>query len=554
MKKKKNNQISAIFIVCITLVIIGSAVYLTQPVQKGDAEKKPSFEDMLEVSTPENNNPITYNSSADYNSRYTSTKQRVTNNDYSSRYLNTKQSNTNTYKPTNIQNTKQTTKQSFENILEDLKTLPSYSISSVSPITSTILKYKGYRGDEVKIINEIQISSAGKAEGTTTAAYFDINSGTLHINQSLISKLDIKETVAIIAHELDHFDNVAKLCKSMGYENFIRFTESNNIFIQNKEFWANVCTRADITNFKQDLYKDALIRLINQNRANLTSIYADFYRISEYVRNPFEISAYEVSDYILRYYNYPTHDSLSKQLSLEFNKADWQTYNITNKDYNLRNERIAIFDYVLAQAIMDVNPHYRDIYNKCINNNGNLTEFWQLFKNDYQNFFNKTKQIDADTYQKVLTILNRMVYIGQADMPAEKIAEAIKYSVYTMLSNRANNENISKIKQSAEDYLSYTSKYKIYSSADELRMMLILINIENISDKKQNNNSSLYYIKIPEYIERHYPDSKKNPKFNFLYKNPEFIKVLEQRKLSNPNITEQELLTELLKKTASEIK
>ena len=277
MRKKKDKSISLKFLIFISLSITGIIIYATYPNTLEKIRKGITYEEQLEIT-----NNLSSRKEV-ISKRNEEEISQNTNNTIITKRTNRIIRTTSNYKDDN----------NFKLLLDELKKYPSNSVSSAQILTERILKYLGYNGYEVKIKTNNITEEGVKPIGTTIAAHFDIPTGTIYINQSLISKLNIKELTAIIAHELDHFDKIAKLCKFMGPENFFNFTNENNLEIKNKNFWIDASKKADITNFNGALYQKALQRFINQNKLEITSLYADLYLLTETLRNPLEISAYE---------------------------------------------------------------------------------------------------------------------------------------------------------------------------------------------------------------------------------------------------------------------
>ena len=333
---------------------------------------------------------------------------------------------------------------------------------------------------------------------------------------------------------------------------FLFFYLINNIYIQNKDFWERAILKTDITDFNEKYYKEALERYVNQNKTDLISTYTDFNIIAEHIRNPLEISAYEVSDFILNYYNLPKDESPLRNLVLKFNSVDWEIYNLASKNTILNDERIAIFDYLLSKAIIISNSKYLDIYRNCINNaGGDLTQFWLAFKNDNISFYGKSMQIDTSTYNNFMNILDTIYQLSQSGLSANNYAEALRDKAFTLKEYLIYDGAFENLKKTVEDYLNFTNQNNIIDPKAELKMILLLINIENIENQK---NNSLYYIKVPILLTNLYPQKSKGNRFNFIYQNPEFKNIFNTQKTTNPNITEQKLLLSLLEKNKISVK
>ncbi len=542
-EKRKEQPISLKFLLFLFIGFIVIVSYISIPNDMKKIETNKTYEEMLEY-RPNNENVYQENLSSSDNT------QKVTQN-ISNPQLET------TITPEQIFNNTQNkiinykTDSKFKELLDDLTMYPPHSIPTATIIANKLLEYKGYSADTLNVTAATSFSQ-GKTPGSYTAAYFNIATGDLIVNSELIYKYNNQYLTAIIAHELDHFEKIAQICKSMGVNNFIEFMNKNNVHIQNKDFWERAILKTDITDFNEKYYKEALERYVNQNKTDLISTYTDFNIIAEHIRNPLEISAYEVSDFILNYYNLPKDESPLRNLVLKFNSVDWEIYNLASKNTILNDERIAIFDYLLSKAIIISNSKYLDIYRNCINNaGGDLTQFWLAFKNDNISFYGKSMQIDTSTYNNFMNILDTIYQLSQSGLSANNYAESLRDKAFTLKENLIYDGAFENLKKTVEDYLNFTNQNNITDPKAELKMILLLINIENIENQK---NNSLYYIKVPILLTNLYPQKSKGNRFNFIYQNPEFKNIFNTQKTTNPNITEQKLLLSLLEKNKISVK
>ena len=544
-EKRKEQPISLKFLLFLFIGFIVIVSYISIPNDMKKIEKNKTYEEMLEYSRPNNN------SIAEYQEERAKETIKQEQNDTSNLQTLTTITPEQIFNNTQNKTVNYKTDANFKKLLNDLTMYPPHSIPTATIIANKLLEYKGYSADTLNVTAATSFSQ-GKTPGSYTAAYFNIATGDLIVNSELIYKYNNQYLTAIIAHELDHFEKMAQICKSMGVNNFIAFMHKNNIYIQNKDFWERAILKTDITDFNEKYYKEALERYVNQNKTDLISTYTDFNIIAEHIRNPLEISAYEVSDFILNYYNLPKDESPLRNLVLKFNSVDWEIYNLASKNTILNDERIAIFDYLLSKAIIISNSKYSDIYKNCINNaGGDLTQFWLAFKNDNISFYGKSMQIDTSTYNNFMNILDTIYQLSQSGLSANNYAEALRDKAFTLKENLIYDGAFENLKKTVEDYLNFTNQNNIIDPKAELKMILLLINIENIENQK---NNSLYYIKVPILLTNLYPQKSKGNRFNFIYQNPEFKNIFNTQKTTNPNITEQKLLLSLLEKNKISVK
>ena len=551
MARKKDQPISLKFIIISVAFIIGVLVYLTTPNEMKEIRKSKTFEESLEY---RNNDYESHSVSESIRNRLEREEAETARNfQQKQQYQNQRrhvQNETNKRITYIAQKTKVDYQEdeNFYNLLDNLKTYPQKSVSSAENIVRKILKYKGYPEYilTVKINEEDNLKQ--KTQGSYIAALFNIQTGEMHINKVPLYQLKTEEVVAIIAHELDHFDKIAQICKSMGTDAFIKMLNDNNMKDVNYTFWNNAQAKANIDGFDSQFYKDALIRYINQGTIDLVSSYSDLYRLSEHMRNPLEISAYEVSDFIFDYYNIQTIEGPIKKLVKRFNSLDWTIYNLISKNEILKDERIAIFDYFFMQAIAESDSKYKTAYNDCVQNrNGNMTNFWLAFEKDHQSFYNKNAQMDNQTYNNIMYLLDKTEQLAQSGLNTNGICDALKFKVNTLYANLVFPNAVKYMTQAANDYVAYINKNKISKPEDELEMILLLICIENKLFKNTGEEmKNLYYIQVPETLKEYYPEKNKSQKFHFIYHNSAFINILNERKESNPSLTEQTLLSDLL--------
>ncbi len=553
MAQKKPQPISLKFLVLSVTFIIAFLVYATTPNEIKQIKKSQTFEEKLEY---RNKNYESHTAAESIYNRLSAEEDANTRrirreNNQQQKHIQTQKQpfQTQVKKVEKKVETDYTKDKAFFALLDELKKYSPKSMSSAEGIVRKILRYKGYPDYVINIVSEEQTNLKQKTQGSYVAAYFNIQTGQMHLNKTPLYQLNIEEVVAIIAHEIDHFDKVAKICKSMGTAEFVKMLDENKMGDVNYNFWERAQSKANIDDFDAKYYKDALMRYINQGQIDLASSYSDLYRLSEHMRNPLEISAYGVSDFIFNYYNLPNNEGPIRKMVKKFNSLDWAIYNLTSKNEILKDERIALFDYFFMQAIVKNNKNYQNIYYDCIQNkNGNMSEFWLDFERNHKSFYNKNEQMDEKTYDVIMSLLNETEKLANLGITNEEICDALKYKVNTLYANLVFPNAIKYMTNAANDYISFINRNKISRPEDELQMILLLICIENKLFKNSPEEiKNLYYIQIPELLTTYYPIKNKNQKFNFIYQNEAFKNILKKKKNENPSYTEQKLLSELLK-------
>ena len=537
MYNKKENHISIKFIFFLLVIFSIIIYYICQPSGNKNINKAKTFEEMLEYS-----NTTSYPTKKDIADKELKDSVEIKNNRSTQPIPKVSQNKEDVV-------TTKNTEEDYNKILDIISQYPAKSIDSARNIVNRLLVYKGYPQNCIRVIPSDIDQSKSKTEGNYMVANFDFNTGNLYISSKMLYELDTKKLIAVLAHELDHFDKLAKICKYMGITEFEQLFKDNNIKYIDTSFWNKVATYANIENFNGKFYQKALTRFLTQNNLELTSSYSDFYRLSENMRNPLEISAYEESDYVYKYFNIEIKDGPMKILTKTFNDVDWAIYNTISKNEYVKDERIAIFDYFFLEAILKTFPDLRTEYNICQNQkNGDLTYFWLTFENSVKSFYQKGK-MDNNTYLKMLNLLNTTEEEVKKGITDNEIATALKYKINTLSSNLVYPNALDNLKKTTISYLKYTKEKNIQDSEQELRSIITLINIENeIFTTSTNKNVSLYYIKIPEILTKIYGIKEKKKFLVYIYNNEAF------KAQKNSNQTEQELLQKLIEKNTLNIR
>ena len=568
MAKKETQPISLKFLIFIIAMFTIILFYATSPNDVKKIKETKTYEEMLEYNNSASRQQKTKKVSNQKKEQLPQTYKKQTNsyttksttntynsyqrNNIANSYNTVQRTNINTnvksYNNTNVKsynNTNKTINKSnqaeYNKLLDSLRNIPIQSTNSIDVIVNKILAYKGYPQGIIRVTEETIGQSAVKTQGSYLIAQFEFPTGEMKISREQIYKLDMKLIISIIAHELDHFEKIAQVCKSMGVEQFGNFLAENGVKTYNKAFWMRASQYADLTNFDSKLYTDAVRRYLNQNKIELTSSYSDFYRLSENMRNPLELSAYGVSDYIQTYYGIPLSEGPMKTITKKFNEVDWAIYNLTSKNEIIKNERIPLFDYFYSKAIVKTFPNYKTLLDNCISqNDGDLSMFWINFEKVLSNFYIQGR-IDAKSLEIILTLLNETKTEAQKGISDIEIANALKYKVKTILSNIVYPNAIKNIRKTSIAYLRYIKSKNISQPKTELDFILTLLCIDNELYKNNNNQIALYYMKIPEELTTLYNIKNNNQKYHFIYNNSEF-----KRLLNASGTTDQNLLTQLL--------
>ncbi len=412
--------------------------------------------------------------------------------------------------------------QTYDNLLDELKQYPANNETYIRNIVNKILIYKGYNANTIPVkATEISQEKA-KTTDTYMAANFDFKTGNLNISKNLITKTDKKVIIAIIAHELDHFDKLAKVCKYIGLEKFKELFENNRIPNIDTTFWKKASDKADIENFNGEYYKEALERFLTQNDLELLSSYSNFYRLAENMRNPLEISAYEASDYVYNHYGIKIEDGSMRKLTKQFNDTDWAIYNEISKNKLLQSERIPVFDYFFAKAIVNRFPELKEQFERCNKQkDGDLTDFWLAFEGRYKSFYGKSPA-DDKAFNTMYTLLNDTEQLAKNGLTPQEAATALKYKINILITNLVYPKAIENLQKTALNYLTFIKENNIKDDKEELKCIITLICIENKLYTDNKKEISLYYINIPENLLRLYKTENKRQFLLSIYKNEYF--------------------------------
>lgn len=555
VRKEKQKPISTVFVVIFVITVIAMLTYAFTPNEIKKIKSKKNFEEMLEynhrfsrgaiLEQGQQTQPVvkTVVSSEDYKIKQPPAASYE--QEYSPRVVTQPQieevANDNT-----IVYAKQT-KQSYNDLLDNLKMYPSRSLDTINLVVNKLLEYKGYPQNTVNVLEAEAVKNV-QIKGSYIAAYFDFQSGAMYIDKNRLFALKKEEVIAILAHELDHFDKLACICKSMGVSSFVSKLQESGLANTDYSFWSRASEKADLTSLDVKKYQEALFRYIEQNSIDLVSSYSDFYRMSENIRNPLEISAYEASDYILSYYGLPHNEGSTYKLVSKFNDVDWAIYNLINSYSSLTDERITFFDYFFMKAIVDSNPKYKNAFDNCINNkNGDLSEFWLSFEQDNMSFYDKKLQVTAQTYSTMYSLLSRTQEHTKSGLDSQIVMDALKYKVNTLRSNIVYPNAIKNIEKAIISYFEYKKQNDSGNSKQDLEFLLTLLCIENQFYKSNSANEiSLYYIKIPEKISKYEYIKDRKTLLKYVYGNSYFKELFEEEKNQNPSALEQNLLVRLL--------
>ncbi len=206
---------------------------------------------------------------------------------------------------------------------------------------------------------------------------FDLPSGRVIINENSLPTLGKNPQLMapLIRHELDHFEKLAQLCKSIGIDEFEALitdyiTKAKTDMIGeplkfNREFWEKTSKDADITNFDPKKYIKGV--KMYGNSADISEIppYHNYMILSMYKKNPMEVDAYGVqysverdtqgvsitTDYIPKYF-----DEIDKKLDA-----------LVEKNPELEGDKGILFGFYYNTALITSGKKTAKLFTKITN-------------------------------------------------------------------------------------------------------------------------------------------------------------------------------------------
>ena len=533
MARRKQEPISMKFIFFIVFMIGLTIFYLLQHDEVEDINKKtPTYEEQLEY----HDGQLYHEIAEEKKEEIKSSQNRTSNARRKRTEINQYQQETQTRLQT------EQPEEKYKRLLDSLKNYPYKSSYYINVIVDQLLIFKGYPQGLVKVSATNLNQSRAKVQGSYLVANFDFKSGKLYIEESILNQLSATTLIAVLVHELDHFDKLANLCRYTGVDQFENILNRNGILNVDTTFWRMASTFGKTKNFNGEEYKDALERFVSQNKIQDTGAYSTFYKLAENLRNPLEISAYKESDYVYNHYGITIQEGPTQKLVKKFNDIDWAIYSKIAYDNILKTERVSVFDYYYSKAVLEQMPDLANIYNSCLTlRNGDLTNFWTAYKNKLNTFYKNNGQLNATDYSTIISLLNSTQTKLKDEINKEDIALILKNKINTEKNSTYTEENIKNFEKTLTNYINYTNTNEIKDDKQTLITSILLICIENkLYKNKQNEEISLYYLNMPDILMRINKIANKKQKLLFLYNNPAF-------KTGKPNhLSEQEYLIQLI--------
>ena len=257
MSRKKVEPISKKFVFFLIFMICFSLYYVLKDDKIKKIKKDATFQEMLEY------NYDSYTVQKPQNFFKNIEEEPTVQRRQRSQSIETPQHN---YYQSSVQDELRTTE--YNKLLDSLKSSPYKSTFYINVMVNQLLKFKGYPQNIIEVKKADINQSRAKVQGSYLIANFDITTGILNIDESILNKLPVTTVIAVLSHELDHFDKIASICRYMGVDNFEALLNENGIRNVDTSFWRIASTFGATQNFDGEYYKQALERFIEQNKLN----------------------------------------------------------------------------------------------------------------------------------------------------------------------------------------------------------------------------------------------------------------------------------------------
>ena len=174
-------------------------------------------------------------------------------------------------------------------LIEDLELLGGNTYKKLELIRTRILKGMGYNSSP----ELIKIKKTSGLENMT--AGFSAYENSI-IYGSGVEVLNNKELIAVIRHELDHFDKYAKTISCEGFESVQN--AYSKILKLDKNFWTQFAKECRPDNFDSKKYLEAIKTYANSSAYNYQNAFQRLWAEHLYCINPLEVSAYKIQKQI----------------------------------------------------------------------------------------------------------------------------------------------------------------------------------------------------------------------------------------------------------------
>lgn len=445
-----------------------------------------------------------------------------------------------------------------QKVLNRLKAINSDVEENIKSIKTIFMEGLGYDPSLIEVQMK-DFPSQGLFNPIISSGGFHFYSGEYILNKELINGLSKDELAVIMRHELDHFDKAAKLCKSIGVDEYEKlFKEVDKKFLVgldgkeltfNREFWEKAIQNVDATGFDAAKYSDALKSHLNIAVNYEPGPYGDYLSKVQYISNPLEVSAYNIENSVKKGLNLSVTEHPFEHIKPLFNKADEELnalHSLLKNTPGLENSKAALFDYFYEKAIIESDTElaslYKQIKSSTTSDEKAVQRFQELMSKKI-NLLNGTIFSPSDeVYEK--QIFEATANLIKGGIISNEITEALGsrqqmlIQQLTNILNSAGQKDMLKIAlgKNSNNFLAYLDAKKIEDANAILKLLLTKIHCEN-------NISRIF---PPEIEKLNIPNEVKDR----IFSNKAFIELLEKNNLKVTPENNNAALAVLLQQTS----
>ncbi len=391
----------------------------------------------------------------------------------------------------------------FYSLLDKLKTLPINKKETVSTIVGELLKFKQYPANIINVEFENIPQSAINNTETITIAYFDYEKGIIKVNELALSQITTPELIAVIAHELDHFDTIAKIYKGLDLKSqtsiITDYVQMPNPF--NKTFWSKASEYANSTTINLEEYLFELVKYINKEEIHTLSIYPYLNQIATHTNNILEKRAYKTSDDIIDYYKIQKPKESIRLFAEDFEKIDNKITSVLKQYKYLSEEQECIFDYFLIQALIEENPRYKTLYQEItLYNNSDMTPILKKFLEENKELFTIDQKTQNNSFAKITDIIKKIQTKTDATITSDIILKSMEYKINTIKNNIHKESTKEVLKKKILNYIKFAKEINMLTPEIELDYLITLICLENNIYTNNTNSFHSFYSNVPKEL------------------------------------------------------
>ncbi|MEI8377404.1 MAG: hypothetical protein WCF95_02595 [bacterium] len=441
-------------------------------------------------------------------------------------------------------------------VIAKIKAIKGSSEENTNSIKNIFMEEMGYKPELINAkISELP--SANLLNPNTMGGGFNYMTGEFMLNKEVVSTMSKEQLTGIIRHELDHFDKAAKLCKSIGIDEYEKlFTgidEKALVNIDgtkasfNRNFWEQAIKDVDAKGFETKTYLEALKTQLSQSTQQELGIYETYLGKSNYINNPFEVSAHNIQHSVEKSLETKGVMQTFEYLRPLFKGADEQLNTLIKTHPSLGDNKTVIFDYLYNKAVIEsdtkLNSLFKEISTSGAPNTATVEEFQKLMVEKMTSLQGSMFSAPDIAYEK--KVFEGITNLAKKELSQQEMIEAfaLKSQMHTEQFNLFNIDKTEAIKASLgknnEKFLAYLDTNKIDNPALRLDILLKKVHCENnISGMFP---SKLETLNITDDIQSRF------------FQNPQFKAILEANNLDATPENNKRLLEKILQETTFSI-